>query len=201
MLTYNEKMKPWLEGNRPFSAAEIRKTGIPSQILVELTAKGTLEHVVRGIYLPTQTDVTENLSLQMAALAMPSTVVCLLSALRFHNFTTQLPQERYLAIQAHAWIPRRDAGMAVRIFTLGKEVFQFGIEEHWIDGVKIKVYSPAKTVADCFKFRNKIGQDIAIEALKEGWRKKLFTVNELIAAANICRVSRVIMPYMEAILQ
>ena len=200
MVTYHEKMKQWLEGNRPFSASEVCKTGVPSQILVELTAKGVIEHIGRGIYLPSHANVTENLSLLMAALAMPSTVVCLLSALRFHNFTTQLPQELHLAIQAHAWIPRRNAGTTIRFFTIGKKAFQYGIEEHWIEGIKVKVYSPAKTVADCFKFRNKIGQDIAIEALTEGWRKKLFTVDELIAATTVCRVSKIMRPYMEMLL-
>ena len=200
MNTYREKMKIWLDSNRPFSAAEVRAAGIPSQILVELHNQGAIERLARGIYLSTSAQPTENLSLQTVSLKVPDGVICLLSALLFHNFTTQLPNEVWLAVKQHAWIPRL-ASPVLRIITMSGTPFEFGVEEHDIDGVKVKVYSAAKTVADCFKFRNKIGLDVAMEALREGLRLKRFNVSELMSAAKVCRVSKVITPYVESVLE
>lgn len=197
MSKYRKQMKAWIESNRPFSAAEIRAAGIPSQVLVELQRQGIVERISRGVYLSATAESTENLSLQIASLKVPNAVICLLSALRFHNFTTQLPHEIYLAIRSHSWIPHIDSP-EVRIFALTEAPFQYGIEEHDVDGVKLKVYSAAKTVADCFKFRNKIGLDVALEALREGHRQKLFSVSELMNAAKICRVTKIITPYLES---
>lgn len=198
MCDYRKQMNRWLESNRPFSAAEIRASGIPSQVLVELQTKGIIERISRGIYLPVNAMPTENLSLQSVALKVPGGVICLLSALRFHNFTTQLPHEVWLAIKPHHWIPRISSP-ELRVVTMSETPFNFGIEEHDIDGITVKVYSAAKTVADCFKFRNKIGLDVALEALKEGHRGKLFTASELHQAAKACRVANIIRPYEELI--
>lgn len=198
MSDYRQRMKVWLESNRPFSAAEVQASGISKQTLVELHRKGAIERLCRGVYLPANAKCTENLSLQIAALKVPNGVICLLSALRFHNFTTQLPHEIWLTVKQHSRIPRVES-TELRIITMTENPFRFGIEEHDLDGIKIKVYSAAKTVADCFKFRNKIGLDVALEALREGHRLKLFTVTELMNAANICRVTRIITPYMESL--
>lgn len=199
MGDYRKQMNRWLESNRPFSATEIRAAGIPSQILVELRAKGIIERISRGVYLPVNARPTENLSLQSVALKVPDGVICLLSALRFHNFTTQLPHEVWLAIKPHHWIPRIDSPQ-LQVVTMSETPFSFGIEEHDIDGITVKVYSAAKTVADCFKFRNKVGLDVAMEALKEGYRAKLFTASELYQAEKACRVANIIRPYEEMIL-
>ena len=198
MSEYQKQIQPWLEANRPFTAAEIRAAGIPSQVLVELHQNGIIERLSRGVYLSTHAEITENLSLQVAALKFPAGVFCLLSALRFHDFTTQLPQEIYLAVKAHCWIPR-NVSPEMRFYPMTEASFFYGIEEHEIDGVKIRVYSAAKTVADCFKYRNKIGQDIALEALRDGCRRNLFSVTELMSAAKVCRVTKIITPYLESI--
>ncbi len=198
MGDYRQQMKVWLESNRPFSVGEIRAAGISSQILADFRRQGKIERLSRGVYLPSNSEITENLSLQIAALKVPNGVVCLLSALRFHNFTTQLPHEIWLTVKQHSRIPRLESP-ELRITTMTEGAFQFGIEEHDLDGIKVKVYSAAKTVADCFKFRNKIGLDVALEALREGHRLKLFTVSELLSAAKICRVAKVITPYMESL--
>ena len=198
MGDYQQQMKVWLESNRPFSAGEIRAAGIPSQILADFHRQGKIERLSRGVYLPANAESTESLSLQIAALKVPNGVICLLSALRFHNFTTQLPHEIWLTIKQHSRIPRVESP-ELRIITMTEGAFQFGIEEHNLDGIKVKVYSAAKTVADCFKFRNKIGADVALEALRERHRLKLFSVSELMEAAKICRVSRIITPYLESL--
>ena len=200
MGKYKKQLSPWLDANKPFSAAEIRKAGIPSQILVELCAKGEIERLCRGVYISSTAQSTSELSLQIAMLKMPQSIVCLLSALRFHNFTTQLPHDIWLAVKPHSWIPKSDE-LPLRIVTFSNESYSYGVEEHEIDGIKIKVYSAAKTVADCFKFRNKIGLDIAMEALREGYSLKLFTVSELMEAAKVRRVTNVITPYMESLLE
>jgi len=129
---------------------------------------------------------------------VPNGVFCLLSALVFHQFTTQNPHELWIAIPNKAWRPQVDYP-PVRYITMSGEALDNGIETHCIDGVDIRVYSAAKTVADCFKFRNRVGLDVAIEALKEGWRHKKFTIDELMRFAEICRVTKVIQPYAETI--
>ncbi|MFA6817018.1 MAG: type IV toxin-antitoxin system AbiEi family antitoxin domain-containing protein [Lentisphaeria bacterium] len=198
MVDYRKQMKEWLESNRPFSTAEVQSAGISRQTLVVLQRQGVIDRLCRGVYLASNANITENLSLQIAALKVPSGVVCLLSALRFHKFTTQLPQEIWLAVKQQSRKPCMGS-IELRVIAMGQETFHFGIEEHDVDGIKIRVYSAAKTVADCFKFRNKIGTDVAFEALREGYRLKLFSVSELMNAAKICRVSRIITPYMESL--
>ena len=114
MGKYKKQLKTWLDSNKPFSAMEIRAAGIPSQILVELCAQGKIERFCRGIYLSSKAQCTSELSLQIAMLKMPKSIVCLLSALRFHDFTTQLPHEVWLAVTPHSWIPKSN-GFPIRI--------------------------------------------------------------------------------------
>ena len=200
MGDYRQQMKVWLESNRPFSVGEIRAAGIPSQILADFRRQGKIERLSRGVYLPSNSESTENLSLQIAALKVPNGVVCLLSALRFHNFTTQLPHEIWLTVKQHSRIPRLESP-ELRITTMTEGAFQFGIEEHDLDGIKVKVYSAAKTVADCFKFRNKIGLDTVMEAVRFYRERKSINIDNLMYFADICRVKKVIQPYLEAIFQ
>lgn len=129
---------------------------------------------------------------------MPKGVVCLLSALRFHELTTQAPFEVWLAIGEKAWRPRIEYP-PLRIMRFSPTTLSAGVEEHQIEGVAVQVYPPAKTVADCFKYRNKIGLDIAIEALRECWRSRRCTVDDLWHYAGICRVQNVMRPYLESI--
>jgi predicted transcriptional regulator of viral defense system len=198
MTKYEKQLKPWLEGCRPFTATEIRNAGIPSQILVELCSQGIIERLYRGIYLPCQASPTAELSEQVVSLKMPNAVLCLLTALRFHNFTTQLPHEVWIARKPGTWIPQANIP-PIRVVTLSGASYNYGIEEHDVGGMTLKVYSAAKTVADCFKFRNKIGIDVALEALQDGLRQELFTADEISRAAKACRVYKVMYPYLETL--
>ena len=172
--------------------------GIPRNYLARLVRKGLLEKVRRGLYTSPKFSVTEHVSLVEASYQLPKGVICLLSALRFHNFTTQSPHQVWVAIGQKAWAPKISAP-PIRLVRMSGQALHFGIKEHKIAGTMLRVFSPAKTVADCFKFRNKIGVNVAIEALKECQRTKKATMDELWAAAKVCRVSNVMRPYIESL--
>jgi len=144
------------------------------------------------------TNVSEHRSLAEACKRIPNGVICLLSALRFHELTTQSPLEVWLAIGEKAWRPRVEYP-PLRIVRFASAALSAGVEEHRIDGVSVPVFIPAKTVADCFKYRNKIGLDVAIEALRECWRSKRCTMDDLWQYAKICRVQNVMRPYLESL--
>ncbi len=172
--------------------------GIPRTYLSRLVAAGKLQRIGRGLYVLPGTEVSEHHSLAEACKRVPKGVVCLLSALRFHELTTQAPFEVWLAIAEKAWRPRLDYP-PLRIVRFSSVALDSGIEEHQIEGVAIPVFTPAKTVADCFKYRNKIGLDVAIEALRECWRSRRCTMDELWKYAKVCRVQNVMRPYLESI--
>jgi predicted transcriptional regulator of viral defense system len=142
--------------------------------------------------------VTERHSYAQVAKRFPEGIICLLSALAFHEMTTQSPASVWIALGKGARTPAL-ASPSLRIVRLSGPSLTGGIENHTIEGVRVRVYSAAKTVADCFKFRNKIGLDVAIEALKDCLRQEKASVNEIYRYARICRVSNVIRPYMEAL--
>ncbi|MEO7207231.1 MAG: transcriptional regulator [Steroidobacteraceae bacterium] len=144
-----------------------------------------------------QAELSENLGLALVSAAVPRSTICLVSALRFHDIGAQAPHQVWIAVEQGAARPRLDYP-PIRVTIVSGAAFSFGVERHQIDGVSVRVYSPAKTVADCFKFRNKIGLDVAIEALREALRAKRFTRDELWVAAKICRVTKVMRPYIEA---
>ena len=198
MTKYEKQLKPLLEGNRPFTASEIRDAGVPAQVLVDLCTQGIIERLYRGIYLPCKASPATELSEQVVSLKMPDGVLCLLTALRFHNFTTQLPHEVWVAVKPGSWVPKTNIP-AIRVVTQSGSSYDHGIEEHDVGGMTLKVYSAAKTVADCFKFRNKIGIDVALEALQDGLRQELFTADEISKAAKACRVYKVMYPYLETV--
>ena len=125
-------------------------------------------------------------------------VVCLLSALRYHNLTTQSPAEVWLALSNTARAPKIDV-VPLRIVRFSATALAMGIEEHVVEGVPVRVYDPAKTVVDCFKFRNKIGLEVALEALRAGWRERRFTMDQLWRYATICRMTNVMRPYLESL--
>src|SRR5579875_1277593 len=145
--------------------------GIPRVYLRRLYAEGVLDNPERGLYVLADVEVSEHQSLLEACKRVPQGVVCLLSALQFHELTTQAPFEVWLAIAANARRPKV-LNPPLRIVRFSGQALTEDIEEHKIQGVTVKVYSPAKTVADCFKYRNKIGLDVALEALRDCWRKR-----------------------------
>jgi len=179
-------------------ASELARKGIPSIYLTRLVRDGRLERISRGLYRLPESDITEHFTLIQAAKRVPHGVVCLLSALSFHDVSTQLPHQIWMAIERGKW----EAGirdLPLRIFEFSGRSFQEGIETHEIQGVPVKVYCPAKTVADCFKYRNKIGLEVALEALRECVRERKGTLKDLRHYAKICRVANVMRPYLEAI--
>ena len=172
--------------------------GVPRNYLGRLVRKGIFEKVRRGLYTSPEFSGNEHLTLIEAAYQLPKGTVCLLSALRFHNFTTQSPHEIWMAIGQKAWAPKISSP-PIRLIRMSGAALHFGVKEHKVSGTVLRVFTPAKTVADCFKFRNKIGLDVAIEALKECRRSKKATMDELWAAAKICRVANVMRPYLESL--
>jgi predicted transcriptional regulator of viral defense system len=176
---------------------DFERLRIHPQEISRLVAKGQLIRVGRGRYVLPQAEHSENLGLALVAAAIPQSVICLLSALRFHGIGTQAPHDVWIAVKQGATRPRLDYP-PVRVTLVSGSAFTYGVERRQVDGVPVRIYSPAKTVADCFKFRNKIGLDVAIEALRETLRAKNCTREELWAAGKVCRVTTVIRPYLEA---
>jgi predicted transcriptional regulator of viral defense system len=179
-------------------SSDVFALGIPRNYLQRLVRKGILRKLGRGLYTPTSARVTQHLSLVEAAHKVPKGVICLLSALQFHKFTTQAPHQVWMTIDVKAWSPRV-VSPPVRFVRMSGRALHFGVKEYAVSGATLRVYTPAKTVADCFKFRNKIGSDVALEALRESRRVKKVSMDDLWAAAKVCRVANVMRPYLESL--
>lgn len=199
MRQRSKKIDILIETGKPFSVEDAREVGVSAQMLAYFCKEGKIERLCRGIYSPINTEITAYPEVQILLKKKVDFVICLLSALQIHEFTTQLPNALWIAIKQGARKPNIE-GYPLNCVWLTENVYSYGIMEKQLYGETIKVYSAAKTVADCFKYRNKIGLDVAIETLKEGYRKKLFTSRELHQSAEICRVSEVIRPYEEAVI-
>ncbi len=180
------------------SATEVAQAGIHSQQLTRLVAEGVLERIARGRYRLADSDVTEHHGLALVGASVPEGIVCLLSALSFHGIGTQLPAQVWLAIERGTRAPKLPYP-PLRIFRFSGAAFTEGIETHRIERQDVRVYSVAKTLADLFKLRRRIGLDVAMEALREAWRDRRVTIEELDRAARVCRVERVMRPYVEGI--
>ena len=180
------------------TAAAAARAGVHSQQLTRLVADGILERIARGQYRLAGRPVTEYHGLVVAARAVPHGVICLLSALGFHGIGTQLPPEVWVAIERRARSPALKQP-PLKVVRYSGAAFTEDVESHRIEGESVRVYSVAKTLADLFKHRNKVGLDVALEALREGWREHRFTMEQLDRAARVCRVERVMRPYVEAV--
>ena len=196
--THTDKILDLVRKSGVLRPRDLDAHGIPRTYLSRLLAAGKLHRIGRGLYVLPDSKVTEHRSIAEACKRVPKGVICLLSALRFHELTTQAPFEVWLAIGEKAWRPRVDYP-PLRIVRLSPAALDSGVEEHQVEGVTISVFTPAKTVADCFKYRNKVGLDIAVEALKECWRSRRCTMDELWKYAKVCRVQNVMRPYLESI--
>ena len=172
--------------------------GISRRALSRLVGKGTLSRPTRGLYVRTDFEPSEHHSLSEVAKIVPAGIVCLLSALRFHELTTQEPYEVWLALGNKAWTPR-NTSTSLRIMRFSTSTLAFGVEQHVIECVTVRIFSAAKTVADCFKFRSTVGVDVAIEALKDCWTHKKATMDQIWEAAKVCRMSNVMRPYLESL--
>jgi predicted transcriptional regulator of viral defense system len=176
---------------------DLDRYGIARTHLQRLQERGLLERAGRGLYRLPSGEVTEHHDLAAACKLVPHGVICLLSALRFHELTTQAPFEVWMAIDVGARRPRGKAP-PLRIVRSSGKALRAGVEKHAIEGVRVRVYCPAKTVADCFKYRNKIGLEVALEALRDYRRQHPGGMDELWRLARVCRVSNVMRPYLEA---
>jgi len=173
------------------------KHGITRYTLYSLRDKGLIEPVSRGIYRLVDLPPISNPDLVTVSLRFPNAVVCLVSALAYHQITTQIPHEVSVAVPRDSRMPTLDYP-PIQAYRLSAQPYQAGIESHQIDGVSVKIYNPEKTLADCFKYRNKIGMDVVLEALKLYKTRKTFNLKDLLQYAKICRVDKVIQPYLEA---
>lgn len=177
---------------------DLRERGFHQEYLRRLENQGLIVRAGRGIYALSHADLTEHQSLVETCVRVRNGIVCLLSALRFHEMTTQAPFEVWLAIDNKARPPKEDR-LSLRIVYMSGQALTAGVEEHLIVGLPVRVYNIPKTVADCFKYRNKIGLDVAKEALRESWYSRRCTMDELWHYAKICRVANVMRPYLESL--
>jgi predicted transcriptional regulator of viral defense system len=177
--------------------SEAIKHGITRYMLYTLRDKGVIEQVSRGIYRLMELPPISNPDLVTVSLRFPHAVICLVSALAYHDITTQIPHAVSVAVPRSSRVPSLDYP-PVRAHRFSKDAYESGIEEHRIDDVPVKIYCPEKTLADCFKFRNKIGMDVVLEALTLYRTRKKRNFGELLIYARLCRVEKVMRPYLEA---
>ena len=179
-------------------ASDLDAIDAPRVVLTRLIAAGLLDRVGRGLYRLPGHPISEHEGLMVVATKAPQAVFCLLTALQFHGLTTQLPRQVWIAMPRGSHSPRIDYP-PFRMVQMAGRAHLSGVEEHLCNEVKVRIYSPAKTVVDCFKHRNKIGLDVALEALKDAWRTRKASADDLWRYAQDCRVATVMRPYMEAV--
>jgi predicted transcriptional regulator of viral defense system len=196
--TQEEKVLRYITKRGIVRPQDIVSRGWARSYLQRLESKGLIKRIGRGLYTAQDAAITEQRSMAEACKRIPHAVVCLLSALQFHKITTQLPFEVWIALDIKARKPNLDFP-PLHVVRFSGKALSDGIESHAVEGVNIRVCNVAKTVADCFKYRNKIGLDVAIEALRECRQKRLATVDELWHYASVCRVTKVMQPYLQAI--
>jgi predicted transcriptional regulator of viral defense system len=178
-------------------ARDLKERDLPPRYLSRLADRGELEREGRGLYRHTDAPLTEHHSLALVAARYSGVVVCLLSALQFHELTTQMPREVWIAREKGDWTPEASP-TDLEVVHMSGASFTEGIQTHDVEGISANVFSPAKTVADCFKFRGKVGLSVAIEALRDYVRTSAGPIDDLYHFAKICRVETVMRPYIEA---
>lgn len=179
--------------------AQAMHLGIHPEVIYRMAAEGIIEQVTRGIYRLSDLPPFGNTDLATVALAIPKGVICLISALSYYDLTSQIPRQVDIALLRGTKHPSLEYP-PIRIFYFSGEAFEFGVQEYELDGVKVHMYSPEKTLADCFKYRNRVGLDVAVEALKTYWNERRGNVDKLMESARVCRVEKVMKPYIEAII-
>ncbi len=174
------------------------KLGIHPRTLYEMRDSNRIVQLGRGLYRLADATESEHLDLMAVAMKVPDAVVCLISALAFHEITTEIPHEVYLAIRHGKEQPRLDYP-PLRVFRFSNDTISVGVEKHKMEGVTLHLFNPAKTIADCFKFRHKLGVDVAVEALKLCLARRKARPAQILHYARLCRVERVMRPYLEAL--
>lgn len=196
-LTAQQKLLELFSKQSVLRPRDLEQHEIPRIEISRLCKRGIVQRVGRGLYRLTNTEITEYQTLAEVGKAVPNGVACLLSSLRFHDITTQAPFAIWVAIDVKAHQPKID--LPAKFVRFSGPALSEGIEVHQVEGVEIKVYCLAKTIADCFKYRHKIGLDVALEALREVRKDSRCTIDDLWRYAKICRVSNVMRPYLEAL--
>lgn len=179
--------------------SEAVRYGISRYSLYKMRDNGILEQISRGIYRLVDLPPISNPDLVTVSLRFPKAVICLISALSYHGMTTQIPHEVSVAVPREARMPSLDYP-PVHAYKFSAEAFESGIKKHQIDGVTVLIYGVEKTLADCFKYRNKLGMDVVLEALKLYRSQKKFNINKLLKYSRVCRVEKIMKPYLEAVL-
>lgn len=178
--------------------SEALDEGIYRRTLYHMEEEGIVTKLERGVYKLADVDMLANPDLAIVAKKVPKATVCLISALDFHEMTTEIPHKVHIALPRTSRDPKLEHP-PIKVYRFSGDSLTEGIENHEVDGVEVKVYNPAKTIADCFKFRNKIGLDIAMEALEQGIEQGKASYSDILKYAKICRVKSVIKPYLESI--
>nr|WP_295082146.1 type IV toxin-antitoxin system AbiEi family antitoxin domain-containing protein [uncultured Roseateles sp.] len=199
-MNQSDRILELAQHQRVLRAADVRAHGWSPQLLIRLHQTGKLQRIARGLYGLPDAEITEHQTLIEVCQRVPKSVLCLLSALQFNEIGTQMPHEVWIALPEATQTPALNYP-TLRITRLRGTAYSDGIETVSEHGAPIRVYSAAKTVTDCFKFRNKIGLDVALEALKDAWQSRKVTMAELSRFAKINRVERVMQPYLEAMNQ
>ncbi len=179
--------------------SEALACGITRYTLYALKDRGVVEQITRGIYRLRELPPLGNPDLVTVSLRFPKAVICLVSALSWHDITTQIPHEVSVAVPKDSRTPSLDY-LPIKAHKFSREAYEPGIEEHLLDGASVKIYNREKTLVDCFKFRNKLGLDVVLEALKLHKARNGLNLGELLKYARICRVEKVMRPYLEAII-
>jgi predicted transcriptional regulator of viral defense system len=175
---------------------DLERHGVPSYFAATLFRAGRLNRVGRGLYVHPDAHVSENHTLALVAKRIPGSIICLLSALRFHEITTQLPNATWIAVPQKGRRPAAN-DVPLRIVRFSGSALTEGVREYILDGVTVRITDPARTVVDCFKYRNKIGRDVAVEALRDAMSQRKANLQQLNQYAKICRVTRFMRPYLE----
>ncbi len=198
-MTITDKVLQWVRKQGVVRPKDLAEQGISPAHLHYLHRRGLLSRSGRGIYFAPEAESEERLSLVEVSRRVPDAVLCLISALDFHALTTQIPFVVWIARSPRTPRPPRIAWPPTRLVRMSGAALTEGVEIHTILGTPVRVFCPAKTVVDCFKFRNKIGLDVALEALQDAWHKRRVTMDELSHYAEICRLTNVMRPYLESL--
>lgn len=198
MKSQMEQLRTLADKQSVIRSADLERLAVPRNYLGRLVREGRLERIGRGLYSSADHPPSEHRTLVEVCRKIPRAVVCLSSALRFHELTTENPFEVWIALKPGSWSPRMEYP-PVRVVRFSEPALTFGVVKHLVEGTEIRVYTPAKTVADCFKFRSKVGTELALQALRECFREKKATMDELWEAAKVCRVANIMRPYMESL--
>jgi predicted transcriptional regulator of viral defense system len=180
------------------SARELTAAGIPQRVFSRMAARGQLRRVARGLYTGVKSSPSTHQSVIEVTKRAPKAVVCLLSALEIHEVGVQAPFQVWIALPPGTHAPKA-TGAAIRVTRLSGTAFSEGIETIVLDGAPVRVYSLAKTITDCFKLRSKVGLDVALEALREGWKARKVKMDDLARYAKVNRMTNVMRPYVEAL--